>query len=144
MGYLAGAQIRRKTLWEEGMNISRNFLVIGALYLVAGMGFGTWMSMSEQFAIAPVHAHMNLLGFVLMTVFGLAYRMMPELAADWMAPAHFWLHQAGTLVFVIFLWLLLSERMAGAVAGPILSIAELAIILGALIWLWNLWRSRSV
>lgn len=76
-----------------------------------------------------------------MTVFGLACRMMPRLTRDWMAKAHFWLHQAGVLVFVIFLWLLLSERMAGSVAGPILGLAEAAVIIGALIWLWNLLRT---
>lgn len=123
------------------MNVSRNFLVIGALYLIVGMVVGSWMSMTEQFDIAPVHAHMNLLGFALMSIFGLAYRLIPKLTIGWMARAHFWLHQVGVLIFVIFLYLLLSESMAPATAGPILSIGEVAIILGTLIWLVNLWQN---
>lgn len=123
------------------MNVSRNFLVIGAIYLIVGLIIGSWMSMTEQFVITPVHAHMNLLGFTLMSIFGLTYRLIPRLTHGWMASAHFWLHQVGVLIFVIFLYLLLSESMAPSMAGPILSIGEVAIILGALIWLVNLWQN---
>lgn len=123
------------------MNVSRNFLVIGALYLIGGMLLGSWMSVNEKFLFTPVHAHMNLLGFALMSIFGLAYRLIPKLTSDWMAAAHFWLHQIGVLIFVVFLYLLLSESLARSVAGPILGIAEVIVILGTLTWLVNLWRN---
>ncbi|MFD1808492.1 hypothetical protein ACFSHQ_11265 [Gemmobacter lanyuensis] len=61
------------------MNISRSFLLIGSLYLLVGIGLGSHMGASGDHTLAPVHAHINLLGFVLMTLFGLAYRVMPAM-----------------------------------------------------------------
>lgn len=122
------------------MSVSRNFLLIGSLYLIVGILLGFYMSAAEQFGLATVHAHINLLGFAAMTIFGLAYRLIPALAENWLAVAHFWLHQIGALVFVVFLYLLLSKTLAGPVAGPILTLGEVAIFLGALAWFANLWR----
>ena len=59
------------------MKISRNFIVIGSLYLIVGIGFGMYMGGSGDHTLAPLHAHINLLGFTLMTVFGLIYRVIP-------------------------------------------------------------------
>jgi hypothetical protein len=33
---------------------------------LAGMGFGIFMGIRQDFALAPAHAHLNLLGFVVM------------------------------------------------------------------------------
>jgi hypothetical protein len=72
------------------MNIPRSFMVIGSLYLLLGIGFGIWMGASGDHSLSPLHAHINLLGFVLMTVFGLVYRQFPSMAASGLATAHFW------------------------------------------------------
>jgi len=125
------------------MDVSRGFLVIGSLYLLVGIGLGSYMGGSGDHSLAPVHAHINLLGFTLMTVFGLAYRLLPGLAEGWMPRAHFWLHQAGALVLLAGLFLLMSGRVDGAVIGPIFPVAEIAILLGALLWAVNLFgKSR--
>lgn len=123
------------------MNVSRGFLVIGALYLLVGIGFGMYMGGSGDRTMTPVHAHINLLGFTLMTVFGLAYRILPGLSDGWMAPAHFWLHQIGSLVLLIGLFLLITGRMPEPMAGKILPVAELAVAAGALVWAANIWRA---
>ncbi|HMM50519.1 MAG TPA: hypothetical protein PKD87_02745 [Burkholderiaceae bacterium] len=125
------------------MNVSRNFLLIGALYLLLGMLVGLFMSATQEFEIATVHAHINLLGFAAMTLFGLTYRLVADLAKNWMAKAHFWLHQIGALVFFVFLYLLLSENLAESVAGPMVGIGGLLMLLGTLIWTGNLWRNAA-
>ena len=33
---------------------------------LAGMGFGIFMGITQDFMLAPAHAHLNLLGFVTM------------------------------------------------------------------------------
>ena len=63
------------------MQISRNFMVIGVAYLVLGIVLGMYMGGSGDHSLAPLHAHINLLGFTLMTVFGLVYRVIPAMAA---------------------------------------------------------------
>ena len=117
------------------MNISRNFLVIGATYLLVGIGFGAYMGGSGDHTLAPVHAHINLLGFTLMTVFGIGYRLIPGLAEGLRAKLHFWLHQAGTLFLLLGLFLMMTGRVAEATIGPIFPVLEGAILLGASLWL---------
>jgi cbb3-type cytochrome oxidase subunit 1 len=119
------------------MNISRWFLVIGSLYLIVGIGLGSHMGSSGDHTLAPVHAHINLLGFTLMTVFGLAYRLIPALADGFLAKAHFWLHQIGTLILLVALYLMMSGTVAAESIGFIFPITEILVLLGALCWAIN-------
>lgn len=122
------------------MNISRNFMVIGSLYLLVGIGLGSFMGGSGDHTLAPVHAHINLLGFTLMTVFGIAYRLIPALAGGILAMLHFWLHQIGVLVLLVGLFLLMSG-MVGEGIGIIFPVAELAVLVGAVCWAVNLFKT---
>lgn len=125
------------------MNISRNFLVIGSLYLLVGITLGMYMGGSGDHGLAPVHAHINLLGFTLMTLFGLAYRVVPELAASGLARAHFWLHQVGAIVLLVLLFLMMSGRVAETTVGPVLPVAEIAIFIGVASFALNLFRNAK-
>lgn len=71
------------------MRYDVGFILAGIFYLIAGEALGTWMGINEDFLLAPVHAHINLLGWVTLTLFGLAYRAYPALAVGWLAGAHF-------------------------------------------------------
>ena len=121
------------------MNISRNFIVIGSLYLLVGIILGSYMGGSGDHTLAPVHAHINLLGFTLMTVFGLAYRLIPGLAGGILATAHFWLHQIGALVLLVGLFLLMSGTVGEGI-GIIFPVAELAVLAGILCWAINVFK----
>jgi hypothetical protein len=44
------------------MNVSRNFLMIGCLYLLFGILLGMYMGGAGDFSMASVHAHITLLG----------------------------------------------------------------------------------
>ena len=61
--------------------MSNLFLRLGALFALAGVSLGYWMGMTEQFGLMPVHAHINLLGWVSMFLYGLFYRAVPAAAA---------------------------------------------------------------
>ncbi len=122
------------------MNISRNFIVIGGLYLLVGIFFGMYMGGSGDHTLAPVHAHINLLGFTLMTVFGLAYRLIPALAGGVLATAHFWLHQIGAFILLVGLFLLMSGTVGEGI-GIIFPVAELAVLAGILCWVLNVYKN---
>lgn len=122
------------------MSLSRGFLLTGAVYLVVGIALGAYMGGSGDHTLTPVHAHINLLGFTLMTLFGLAYRVMPDLAEGNMAKAQFWLHQVGALVLLSGLALLMTGSVAEATIGPVLALSEGLVFLAALLWLANLAR----
>lgn len=117
------------------MSISRGFIVMGAAYLVVGIMFGAYMGGSGDTTLLPVHAHINLLGFTLMTIFGIGYRMIPGLADGLLPKLHFWLHQVGALLLLLGLFLLMTGRVAEATIGPVFPVLEGAILLGAVLWL---------
>ena len=123
------------------MKISRTYLLTGSLYLLVGIILGMYMGGKQDFALKSVHAHINLLGFTLMTLFGLAYRVIPGLAYGVLAQAHFWLHQAGALVLLAGLFLMMSGRVPEATIGPIFPFAEGAVALGVLCWLAGVVRA---
>ena len=59
-----------------------------------------------------------------------------------LARSHFWMHRIGTLVLLIMLNFLLTERI-GETSGiaPLAPVSELAIILGAVLFAWNIYRN---
>lgn len=123
------------------MNISRLFLVIGSLYLLVGIILGMYMGSIEDFTLAPVHAHINLLGFTLMTVFGITYRVIPALAGNVLARAHFWLHQLGGLVLLIGLFLLKNGNMAPGVTAITMPVSSIVVFVGMACWAVNVFRT---
>ena len=48
--------------------------IVGAVAALCGMGLGIFMGISHDFSLTPVHAHVNLLGWVTMTLYGVYYR----------------------------------------------------------------------
>ncbi|MFL1460970.1 hypothetical protein ACI6QG_02085 [Roseococcus sp. DSY-14] len=98
------------------------FMVLSALSLLAGSCMGIWMGVAHDFVFAPVHAHLNLLGWASMALFGLAYRAWPAMAEAPLARMHLAVSGAGAFV--------LPLGIALAVAGAPPAVA----ILGALLW----------
>ena len=123
------------------VNVSRGFLVIGPLYIIVGVLIGMYMGGSMDHRLAPAHAHINLLGFTLMMIFGIVYRIIPAIADTTLAKAHFWMHQIGTLVLTTMLVLLFTGNIAEANMPPLAPIAEVLILLGVISFAVNLYRN---
>ncbi len=103
--------------------IDLSFLFLAVLSLLVGVSLGIWMGIAHDFQFAPVHAHLNLLGWVSLALFGLTYRAYPALNGSWLAPAHFGFAGVGALVFPV--------GIALSITGVTVAVA----ILGSLIWL---------
>jgi ABC-type proline/glycine betaine transport system permease subunit len=56
------------------MRISDFCLVFAAVAALCGMALGIIMGISQDFTLAPAHAHLNLLGWVTMALYGLYHR----------------------------------------------------------------------
>jgi sorbitol-specific phosphotransferase system component IIBC len=119
------------------MNVSRNFLLVGVVYLIIGIILGSYMGAMNDHTLAPLHAHINLLGFTLMTVFALVYRVFGAMAEASLARIHFWCHLVGSIGLLIGLFMILSDPESGPSVGPILSIFELLILAGVALFGWN-------
>lgn len=125
------------------MNVSRNFLVIGSLYLLLGVLLGMYMGGSGDHSMAPVHAHINLLGFTLMAVFAFAYKLFPAMAGGKLATIHFWLHQVGALILIVMLFLLFTGNISEAGMAPLAPIAEALVLIGVAIFAFNAFNNAK-
>ncbi|MDO9076058.1 MAG: hypothetical protein Q7U72_01260 [Brevundimonas sp.] len=114
------------------MFVSNNFLRLGALSALVGMALGVWMGANENFTLRPVHAHINLLGFASMMLFGLFYRAFPAGGRGWLPMAHFVLSVVGFLILMPSLTLMLLARplfMPGMIASEIMLVASMALFI---------------
>lgn len=112
------------------------YVTIGVLYLVVGMVLGIVMGTRQDFQLAPVHAHINLVGFVSHCAFGLVHRAWPALRTGIIATAQFWLFVLGTPLFVAGIAMsVLGGTVVLAVVGSIL------VLLGALLFVAMLLRA---
>lgn len=123
------------------MDVSRAFLVVGSLFLVVGISIGMYMGASGDTTLRPVHVHINLLGFAVMSIFGLVYRAYPAMAAGVLARVHFWLHVVGSVVLLGMLYRFLVGSIDESGMVPLAPIAELAVMLGLLTFIYNLVRN---
>lgn len=107
---------------------------ISALYLAAGLFLGLYMSMAHDYVLAPVHAHVNLLGWTTLTIAGILYYLFPELTDHFLAKSHFWLHNIGLPLMMIGLVFAVS----GNSSLLFLTIAgSFAVVAGLLCFVWN-------
>ena len=51
---------------------------ISVSFGLLGMAFGIFMGIEQDFTLVPAHAHLNLLGFVVMFLSALYYRAFPR------------------------------------------------------------------
>jgi len=119
------------------MNVARSFLLVGIAYLLAGMVLGSYMGAAGDHTLAPVHAHINLLGFTLMAVFAAIYRVFPAMLESSLARYHFWLHQVGTFVLLGSLFLTMAGLVSEDSIALLFPIAELSLIAATAIFGWN-------
>ena len=74
-------------------------MCVSAVLLVTGMLAGIAMGIAQNFQLAPAHAHLNLVGGVLLFLFGLYYRMIPAAGSSRLAQIQGTLHLVGAFVF---------------------------------------------
>lgn len=113
------------------ISVSNNFLRLGVLSALVGMSLGVWMGANQDFVLRPVHAHINLLGFASMMLFGLFYRAFPAAGRGWLPLVHFALSVLGFLI--------LMPTLALAVLGkpifmPAMIVSEIMLVLSMLLF----------
>jgi len=101
--------------------IDTAFLLLASACLIVGVCLGICMGMNEDFQLVPVHTHVNLVGWASLALFGVIYRLYPELAASRLARAHFWLSAPSAVVFPVGIYLAQAHQMhAVAIATSLL------------------------
>ncbi|MDH3264984.1 MAG: hypothetical protein OEM24_13425 [Paracoccaceae bacterium] len=106
------------------------FFVVAATAVTLGMCWGIQMAVSGDHILAPAHAHLNLVGWVTMGLFGVYYTLTPQAAALPLARVHFGVALAGVVLMVPGIVLAIREGWEGLVAaGALATLASMAIFL---------------
>ncbi len=118
--------------------MSARFLRIAVVYFVIGAVLGLYMGITATFSQAPVHAHLNLLGWVSLAVIGLIYHVSPAAGETRLARIHFWLHNLGLPVFMVGLAAVLTGNQAMI---PLVAAAASVVLVGIVLFAVNLFRA---
>ena len=111
-------------------DIAFAFFLAAVLCVTGGMILGIWMGIAGQFQFAPAHAHLNLVGWVTMALFGVYYRLTPRAAQGWLPRVHAMLAIPGVLVMVGGIAYVVSGGTEGpAIAGSLLVFASMLVFL---------------
>ena len=122
------------------MSVANNFLRLGVLAVLVGVSLGIWMGAYENFTLRPVHAHINLIGWTSMMLFGLVYRVFPEATRGWMPVAHFGLAALGFVIMMPSLTLMLLGNMS---AAPFLVVSEVMVFASLLLFAVIVFRATG-
>ena len=111
--------------------ISLAFFTVASLCALAGMAWGSFMAASHDHLLAPAHAHLNLLGWVSLFLFGLYYRLNPALDVSRLARVQAGLWSFGTVVLT---GAVAAIHMGYDGADPIAAVASLIVLAAMLLF----------
>ena len=113
---------------------------IAVLFVLIGMIVGVYMAASHEHALAPGHAHINLIGWVSLFLIGLFYERRPQLDKSAGARWQVILYSIGAVVTNASLAALL---LGNAGAEPGAAVGSF-IVLGSMIWFaWLVFRNAD-
>lgn len=120
------------------MKLPKKYLLVASLYGLFGMLLGIAMGAQENFILMPVHAHLNLLGWIAIMLYGLSYQSFPEMAESKLAAWQFYVVNAGVLLLIPSLTLLLLGNRA---VLPVLMLGEVCSVAALVMFIINLWNN---
>jgi hypothetical protein len=113
--------------------VSAAFFVTGALGVLIGMCWGMSMATTENFALAPAHAHLNLLGWVTMSIYGAFYALTRETMSVRLAWINYACSALGVAIMIPTLAVYLST--GNQALGPVIGIGGALNIIAILTFL---------
>ena len=122
------------------------FLKASLGWLAAGVSLGLAMAIHPAWAVyRTAHLHMNLLGFVGMMIFGVAYHVIPRftghpLHSHRLAGVQWWLANVGLALFVAG-FVMLPHTMFGTTARLVVAGGGALSAAAAYIFVYNIWRT---
>lgn len=122
----------------------RAFLKSSVAWLAAGVSLGLAMALHPVWTVyRPAHLHVLLLGFVAMMIFGVAYHIVPRLAAHplhsrRLAGVHWWISNAGIALFAPGL---MMRAVNAPYAGAVIAFGGTLSAVGAYLFAWVVWRT---
>jgi NADH:ubiquinone oxidoreductase subunit 3 (subunit A) len=121
-------------------NIARMYFITAVCFLIAGILVGLKMSIAHDYAAVGAHAHINLLGWVTMALFGTFHALNPRGAATRLAKIQYYVYTLGVLVMTPALYFLLTGNPS---LEPIVAVSSLVVFAGVLMFAAIIFRTRA-
>lgn len=122
--------------------LAKRCLMVAGVYFVCGLSLGIAMGIAHNFALVPVHAHINLLGWTSLAIAAAVFRLWPQTAQTALASAFFWIYNLCLPVAMASLGLMLSGYRF-ILIEPIVVVSHLGVWLGGVLFAANLLRSLT-
>ena len=122
-------------------SISRWHVLFGLCFAVLGMALGIFMAISKNHAQHVTHAHVLLLGFVVSVLYGVIYRLWLPSASARVATVQTGLHQVGSVMIVVGLFLLFKGVAPEDTLEPLMATGSIAVISSAIVMLYQVARA---
>ena len=122
------------------MSIPSLFFRTAIVLAIAGIVLGIFMGMNQDFRLAHMHAHLNLLGWVSFFIFGGYYALAPQAAEGVLPKLHYGLCLIGLLIFMTGLsGIALGNDLALA---PLAAVGSLLLLAGFVVFAVIIFRTR--
>jgi len=109
-------------------NLPKTFFATAAIFALLGMMWGIQMSATHDHTLSPAHGHLNLIGFVAMSVFGTYYALTPNACQGRLATIHYGLTTTSVLVLIPGIVLAITEQgEVLAKIGSIFAVLSMAL-----------------
>jgi cbb3-type cytochrome oxidase subunit 1 len=105
--------------------------------LVVGIVWGMVMGITDDPSTIPGHAHLNLMGWVSLFLFGVYYHLHPALDSGRLAIAQVWIWILGTIALSIGVALVHSGHEIGI---PIAAVSSSITLLDVFLFGWLVFR----
>ncbi len=119
----------------RGARMAQIWIKLAILYLLVGVVFGLVMAATHHVEFAPLHAHINLLGWASMALAGVIYHLFPRAGGSRLGLWHFWLHNLALPVAMVGLFFLLAGHPE---VEKYVIVSSVVIALGVLLFAINL------
>ena len=118
--------------------VSAAFFGVGALCVLTGMLWGIHMAMSKDFTLMPAHAHLNLVGWVTMSLYGTFYALTANTLSPRLAWGNFVISALGVLVMIPSLGMMLSS--GNDKLEPLVATGSVLTVVGLLVFAVSVFR----
>jgi hypothetical protein len=118
--------------------LSLAFFTAAALCATGGMIWGTMMGASENFTLAPAHAHLNLVGWTTLALMGTFYALSKK--GGWLGWLNFALSAAAVVVMIPSLAIYLGGDKPAhlwVAVGSVLALAGMLTFVAVVLSSWT-------
>jgi hypothetical protein len=109
------------------------------VFVICGMVWGIIMAISQDHSAMAAHAHLNLLGWVSLFLFGIYYRLHPALETAKAAIVQVLIWMIGTVILAVGVGLLSTGHPIGELLA---AIGSFVVLFAILLFGWLVFRGE--